>query len=319
MSMVFENTDYDNQFNSGIKIIQAAFFNQSNYFKNEISGLANEIIIKNTKINKLEKSNASLYTEKEEYEKTIQNLLSENSSLIQLIERGKLSDRIINKSKDLNCENKTLEMNNFCSLLESTKATLKKNRSENIIIKPKEVNSIANVNFNINGKGNGNGTELKTDYIETRPKIRKGSKTSTSNVPFCISTEYDNCSRIRTTHRTFRDKKLREENFKTQPMIESQREHMNNDNNDDNNNNAINNYRNDNQQDSNKRQKGNFFKKCRSIMSPKDYSQMIEIVRLANSYQITKKETYDRISYLLEKKYPNFISEFEELLFPKET
>ena len=57
-----------------------------------------------------------------------------------------------------------------------------------------------------------------------------------------------------------------------------------------------------------------FFKRCRSVMKTDEYSDMIEIVHLFNSKQISKEETYKKISDILSNgKYMDLINEFDRL------
>ena len=75
-----------------------------------------------------------------------------------------------------------------------------------------------------------------------------------------------------------------------------------------NNNNNINNTNNNNQI------KNGFFKKCRSKMNPSHYSDLMNIVHLFNSKEITKKEMYDNIIETLKNgKYENLIDDFNNL------
>ena len=57
-----------------------------------------------------------------------------------------------------------------------------------------------------------------------------------------------------------------------------------------------------------------FFKNCKKIMNKNEYRNLIEIVKLSNSKQITKEETYLKITSLLDNKYPELSNEFK-LLF----
>lgn len=57
-----------------------------------------------------------------------------------------------------------------------------------------------------------------------------------------------------------------------------------------------------------------FFKNCKKTMNKNEYRNLIEIVKLSNSKQITKEETYLKITSLLDNKYPELSNEFK-LLF----
>ena len=74
------------------------------------------------------------------------------------------------------------------------------------------------------------------------------------------------------------------------------------------NNNIINNTNNNNQI------KNTFFQKCRSKMNPSHYTDLMNIVHLFNSKEITKKEMYDNIIETLKNgKYENLIDDFNNL------
>ena len=62
--------------------------------------------------------------------------------------------------------------------------------------------------------------------------------------------------------------------------------------------------------------KGNsdFFKRCRSIMGPEEYNEIMDIVRLFNAKLISKEETYERINMILtEGNYDELMNEFNKL------
>ena len=59
---------------------------------------------------------------------------------------------------------------------------------------------------------------------------------------------------------------------------------------------------------------GDFFKKCRSVMTPSEYTEMIEVIKLFNSKKISKEETYRDISQRLnEGKYKELVKDFKNL------
>ena len=59
-----------------------------------------------------------------------------------------------------------------------------------------------------------------------------------------------------------------------------------------------------------------FFIKCRNNMNKREYSDMIEIVHLFNSKQISKQDTYDNImEILLKGNYKELANEFNKLFF----
>ena len=59
-----------------------------------------------------------------------------------------------------------------------------------------------------------------------------------------------------------------------------------------------------------------FFIKCRNNMNKKEYSDMIEIVHLFNSKQISKQDTYDNImDILLKGNYNELTNEFNKLFY----
>ena len=57
-----------------------------------------------------------------------------------------------------------------------------------------------------------------------------------------------------------------------------------------------------------------FFKNCKKTMNKNEYRNLIDIVKLSNSKQITKEDTYLKITSLLDNKYPELSNEFK-LLF----
>ena len=57
-----------------------------------------------------------------------------------------------------------------------------------------------------------------------------------------------------------------------------------------------------------------FFKNCKKVMNKNEYRNLIEIVKLSNSKQISKEETYLMITNLLDNNYPELSNEFK-LLF----
>ena len=57
-----------------------------------------------------------------------------------------------------------------------------------------------------------------------------------------------------------------------------------------------------------------FFKNCKNIMNKNEYGILLEIVKLSNAKQITKEETYLKITNLLDNNYPELSNEFK-LLF----
>ena len=63
-----------------------------------------------------------------------------------------------------------------------------------------------------------------------------------------------------------------------------------------------------------KENNNDFFQKCRNYMSQNEYSDMIDIVHLFNSKQISKQEAYDNImDILLNGNYEMLIKKFNEL------
>lgn len=304
MAMIHDSQETDNQFNVGIKIIQSAFFNQLSFFQREMSLLNQEIQNKNEKINELEQANIGLVSEKEDYENTMQNLMAENNRLTQLLDNKhnvpKKNNQTIEKEYSIRplIEN---EISNLSTLLNTTKHNLKMNRSaSNLLIKTKsQSNNITNID------------QLLAGFDETITKIKKYNNNNNNSGNTINQLKKSPSFVINKDKRTSYKKTTQQITEEDQPI---------NDN--------INTYTINNNVDSNQRgfynnqnefpsKKGDFFKKCRSIMTSQDYSQMLEVIRLANNYQITKEETYDRISYLLEKKYQHLLAGFEELIFQK--
>ena len=62
-----------------------------------------------------------------------------------------------------------------------------------------------------------------------------------------------------------------------------------------------------------------FFNNSRRTMNKEDYAQLMNIIKLSNNQQISKNDTYLRITNLLENNYPQLEWTFKNLFNPLET
>lgn len=114
-----ESNDYDNQFNTGIKMIINAYDNNNQILSLEVNRLNETIQEKNKKITELEDLCSKLLNEKKTYENKLNSIIKKNDKLKNQLETISKENTDLKKIKqtiietiDTNKINKTIEVFN---------------------------------------------------------------------------------------------------------------------------------------------------------------------------------------------------------------
>ena len=288
-----QSNDSENQFNMGIKMVINAFENNCHFLSSEITRLNNELEEKNKKISELEELCSTLLNQKNSFEKKITNLKNKNEKILSQLDK-------VNKE---NYELKKIKQT-IINTIESNKIKTMDNRNNHSLLNGG--NTIDNINYLSNENLNNKSTlniykNIKTskcafgNLLNLKKKNEKQNYLTEKNKSYSVE-------RIQSRTRT---NSISEIDSISKILIKQDNEKNNNINT---NNNIINNTNNNNQI------KNTFFQKCRSKMNPSHYTDLMNIVHLFNSKEITKKEMYDNIIETLKNgKYENLIDDFNNL------
>ncbi len=284
-----QSNDSENQFNTGIKMIINAFESNCHFLSSEIIRLNNELEEKNKKISELEELCSTLLNQKNSFENKITNLKNKNEKLVNQLDK-------VNKE---NYELKRIKQT-IINTIESNKIKTIDNRNNHSILNGG--NTIDNSNFLSNENFNNKSTlniykNLKSSKCAFGNLLNLKKKNENQN----YLTEKNKSYSVERIQSKTRTNSISEIDSISKILIKQENEQNNNNNN-------INNTNNNNQI------KNGFFKKCRSKMNPSHYSDLMNIVHLFNSKEITKKEMYDNIIETLKNgKYENLIDDFNNL------
>ena len=278
-----ESNDYDNQFNTGIKMIINAYDNNNQILSLEVNRLNETIQEKNKKITELEELCSKLLNEKKTYENKLNSIIKKNNKLKNQLETISKENTDLKKIKqtiietiDTNKINKTIEVfnnniNNNSNLNGGNSDLIKNTNKYN-----NKENELMNMNSNRNFK--------PFKYL-SRKKI---------DVQNFLSERYKSNS-VEKIKNNPRVNSINEIDIKSKNIINLEIDNYNN--------NKCNIF-----------QKNDFFKKCRCTMNPSQYSDLMDIVRKFNSKEISKNEMYNHIIEKLKiDNYNNLIEDFNKL------
>ena len=280
-----QSNDSENQFNTGIKMIINAFENNCHFLSSEITRLNNELEEKNKKISELEELCSTLLNQKNSFENKIANLKNKNEKLLSQLDK-------VNKE---NHELKRIKQT-IINTIESNKIKTIDNRNSHSILNGG--NTIDNSNYLSNDNFNNKSTLNIYKTIKSS-KCAFGNllnlKKKNENINYL--TEKNKSYSVERIQSKTRTNSISEIDSISKILIKKDNEQNDNITNTNNNQN-----------------KNGFFKKCRSKMNPSHYTDLMNIVHLFNSKEITKKEMYDNIIETLKNgKYENLIDDFNNL------
>ena len=280
-----QSNDSENQFNTGIKMIINAFENNCHFLSSEITRLNNELEEKNKKISELEELCSTLLNQKNSFENKIANLKNKNEKLLSQLDK-------VNKE---NHELKRIKQT-IINTIESNKIKTIDNRNNHSILNGGNTIDISNYlsNDNFNNK-----STLNIYKTIKSSKCAFGNllnlKKKNENINYL--TEKNKSYSVERIQSKTRTNSISEIDSISKILIKKDNEQNDNITNTNNNQN-----------------KNGFFKKCRSKMNPSHYTDLMNIVHLFNSKEITKKEMYDNIIETLKNgKYENLIDDFNNL------
>lgn len=273
-----EASSPESQFSIGIKMIVSSYETQTTLLSNEISRLNEELEKRNEKIKKMDELCASLLKNKSEYESKI-------SSLTQL-----------NKSLQLQINSLNSENSNLKQVKETIRATIDNDKAtfEQKIHQDNKTKYV-----------NGGGSiyqDYRNNNKNSRQKMYKCPPSSSTLMMKNDRNNFLNCSVKQSLTYSSNTKKpsfSASSSFYGGLLV--------------NNSNSTNPNK-KNQRPLSQSNRPDFFKKCRNVMGPSEYTDVMEIVKLFNNKQISKEETYEQINELLHKgNYEDLINEFNKL------
>ena len=280
-----QSNDSENQFNMGIKMVINAFENNCHFLSSEITRLNNELEEKNKKISELEELCSTLLNQKSSFENKIANLKNKNEKLLSQLDK-------VNKE---NHELKRIKQT-IINTIESNKIKTIDNRNNHSLLNGG--NTIDNVNYLSNENLNNKSTlniykNIKTSKCAFGNLLNLKKKNENQN----YLTEKNKSYSVERIQSKTRTNSISEIDSISKILIKKDNEQNDNITNTNNNQN-----------------KNGFFKNCRSKMNPSHYTDLMNIVHLFNSKEITKKEMYDNIIETLKNgKYENLIDDFNNL------
>lgn len=308
LSNVLEKHEGDNQLSIAIKMIISAFENQNSFLNTEIGRLVDELAKTNTKIFELESKCSSLIQDKDNNEHQLASLMYQN-------------EQLSHQFQELNIENTKLK-----SIKNTIIATIEKTDKRDL--KHQDMNQ----------------EELQDDNNQNENK---------QTVKFCkpqifMARNYKHHYSIDNLLEDYpNDSKLFANKNKSYLYNPSQGNSNSNNNNNSNSRNfshqsnfnipgrmTINSHSNSNNKGNyhlldnemgsdgmrnNKNGKNsNFFKNCRKTIDQPEYKELIQIVRAFNTKNLSKQDTFIKITKILELKYPDLFEEFKMLFVPNE-
>lgn len=288
VQLTTESTEPEIQFNNGIKMMVSAYETQTSLLSNEISMLNSELEKKNAKIAELEELCSSLLKEKSEYESKLSSLSSTNAKLNHQL------DLLMNENKELKKVKEKILSTLEKKQTQTQPKTIERELSQPILLHKSKSKS------NLH---NGNDLEDFSTYNTPSSTARKTKLVKQGRSAICSSVKYPkrdygsiNQSIINRALQNKQSSQSARNSFSGNISL-------------------CNTYGyNGNSSGCGGSGNVDFFKRCRSVMKTDEYSDMIEIVHLFNSKQISKEETYKKISDILSNgKYMDLINEFDRL------
>ena len=277
VQLTTESSEPEIQFNNGIKMIVSAYETQTSILSNEIEMLNVELEKKTSKISEMEELCSSLLKEKSEYESKLSSLSSTNAQLTHQL------DILIRENKDLKQVKEKILSTLEKKDVHTPKLERQYSQPQLLLKKSKSIMR--------------NGSDFDDLFNISNPSLTTAKKSKITNQS--RSALYSSIKNPKNTYYTNHSM------LPNKTKIISQSE--------------LNSFNETSSLNSNYGYNGNnsnvFFKKCRRTMQSEEYNEMIEIVHMFNSKQMSKEETYKKISDILSNgQYTDLIKDFD-LLF----
>ena len=277
VQLTTESSEPEIQFNNGIRMIVSAYETQTSILSNEIEMLNVEIEKKTSKISEMEELCSSLLKEKSEYESKLSSLSSTNAQLTHQL------DILIRENKDLKQVKEKILSTLEKKDVHTPKLERQYSQPQLLLKKSKSIMR--------------NGSDFDDLFNISNPSLTTAKKSKITNQS--RSALYSSIKNPKNTYYTNHSM------LPNKTKIISQSE--------------LNSFNETSSLNSNYGYNGNnsnvFFKKCRRTMQSEEYNEMIEIVHMFNSKQMSKEETYKKISDILSNgQYTDLIKDFD-LLF----
>ena len=277
VQLTTESSEPEIQFNNGIRMIVSAYETQTSILSNEIEMLNVELEKKTSKISEMEELCSSLLKEKSEYESKLSSLSSTNAQLTHQL------DILIRENKDLKQVKEKILSTLEKKDVHTPKLERQYSQPQLLLKKSKSIMR--------------NGSDFDDLFNISNPSLTTAKKSKITNQS--RSALYSSIKNPKNTYYTNHSM------LPNKTKIISQSEH--------------NSFNETSSLNSNYGYNGNnsnvFFKKCRRTMQSEEYNEMIEIVHMFNSKQMSKEETYKKISDILSNgQYTDLIKDFD-LLF----
>ena len=277
VQLTTESSEPEIQFNNGIRMIVSAYETQTSILSNEIEMLNVELEKKTSKISEMEELCSSLLKEKSEYESKLSSLSSTNAQLTHQL------DILIRENKDLKQVKEKILSTLEKKDVHTPKLERQYSQPQLLLKKSKSIMR--------------NGSDFDDLFNISNPSLTTAKKSKITNQS--RSALYSSIKNPKNTYYTNHSM------LPNKTRIISQSE--------------LNSFNETSSLNSNYGYNGNnsnvFFKKCRRTMQSEEYNEMIEIVHMFNSKQMSKEETYKKISDILSNgQYTDLIKDFD-LLF----
>ena len=277
VQLTTESSEPEIQFNNGIRMIVSAYETQTSILSTEIEMLNVELEKKTSKISEMEELCSSLLKEKSEYESKLSSLSSTNAQLTHQL------DILIRENKDLKQVKEKILSTLEKKDVHTPKLERQYSQPQLLLKKSKSIMR--------------NGSDFDDLFNISNPSLTTAKKSKITNQS--RSALYSSIKNPKNTYYTNHSM------LPNKTKIISQSE--------------LNSFNETSSLNSNYGYNGNnsnvFFKKCRRTMQSEEYNEMIEIVHMFNSKQMSKEETYKKISDILSNgQYTDLIKDFD-LLF----
>ena len=277
VQLTTESSEPEIQFNNGIRMIVSAYETQTSILSNEIEMLNVELEKKTSKISEMEELCSSLLKEKSEYESKLSSLSSTNAQLTHQL------DILIRENKDLKQVKEKILSTLEKKDVHTPKLERQYSQPQLLLKKSKSIMR--------------NGSDFDDLFNISNPSLTTAKKSKITNqsrsalyssIKNPKNTYYTNHSMLPNKTKIISQSELN--SFNETPSLNSNYGYNGNNSN-------------------------VFFKKCRRTMQSEEYNEMIEIVHMFNSKQMSKEETYKKISDILSNgQYTDLIKDFD-LLF----
>lgn len=277
VQLTTESSEPEIQFHNGIRMIVSAYETQTSILSNEIEMLNVELDKKTSKISEMEELCSSLLKEKSEYESKLSSLSSTNAQLTHQL------DILIRENKDLKQVKEKILSTLEKKDVHTPKLERQYSQPQLLLKKSKSIMR--------------NGSDFDDLFNISNPSLTTAKKSKITNQS--RSALYSSIKNPKNTYYTNHSM------LPNKTKIISQSE--------------LNSFNETSSLNINYGYNGNnsnvFFKKCRRTMQSEEYNEMIEIVHMFNSKQMSKEETYKKISDILSNgQYTDLIKDFD-LLF----